>query len=433
MNVLLIGGGGREHALAWALAASPLLTRLYAAPGNAGIAELADCVALDAADPAAVLRFIRERDIGFVVIGPEAPLVAGLGDALAEAGVKYFGPSKAAAQLEGSKGFTKDLCREAGIPTAAYGRFGDAASAKAYLDTQPVPIVVKADGLAAGKGVVVALTREEAYAAVDACFEGAFGAAGAAVVIEEFLEGEEASFFALCDGKTALALATAQDHKRVGDGDTGPNTGGMGAYSPAPLLTPALVARTMDEIIRPTVAAMAARGTPFKGVLFAGLMVTREGPKLIEYNVRFGDPEIQALLPRLRSDLLPALVATADGVLDTFDLRWRDEVALTVVLAANGYPGTPEKGTEIKGLDAVREMEGVEVFHAGTRWDGERLLADGGRVLSVTALGATVTDAQTRAYEAIAKIDWPGGFCRRDIGWRAVAREKEEKEREAGA
>jgi phosphoribosylamine--glycine ligase len=423
MNVLLIGGGGREHALAWALSASPLISKLYAAPGNAGIAELATCIALDVADPAAVLAFVREQEIGFVVIGPEAPLVAGLGDVLAAAGVKHFGPSKAAARLEGSKGFTKDLCREAGIPTGAYGRFGDAASAHAYLAEQSVPIVVKADGLAAGKGVVVAETRAEAEAAIDACFAGVFGAAGAEVVIEEFLEGEEASFFALCDGEHALALATAQDHKRVGDGDTGPNTGGMGAYSPAPVMTPDLVQRTMDEIIRPTVAAMAKRGTPFKGVLFAGLMITAEGPKLIEYNVRFGDPETQVLMMRLESDLLAAMLATADGVLDHFDVRWRSDAALTVVLAAKGYPGTPEKGTEIKGLDAAGAVAGVQIFHAGTRRDGERLLADGGRVLNVTALGASVAEAQARAYEAIAKIDWPGGFCRSDIGWRAVLRE----------
>jgi phosphoribosylamine--glycine ligase len=424
MNVLLIGSGGREHALAWALSASPLLTKLYAAPGNAGIAELADCVQLDAGDHGAVLGFIRAHAIDFVVIGPEAPLVGGLSDALAAAGIKHFGPSKAASQLEGSKGYTKDLCREAGIPTGAYGRFTNAASAHAYLASQSVPIVVKADGLAAGKGVVVATTRGEAEAAIDACFSGAFGAAGAEVVIEEFLDGEEASFFALCDGKTALALATAQDHKRVGDGDTGPNTGGMGAYSPAPVMTPDLVSRTMAEIIRPTVAAMAARGTPFKGVLFAGLMITAEGPQLIEYNVRFGDPETQVLMMRLTSDLLAAMVATADGVLDHFDLTWRDDAALTVVLAAKGYPGAPEKGTEIRGLDAARQMAGVEIFHAGTCRDGQRVLADGGRVLNVTALGATVAEAQARAYAAIKKIDWPGGFCRSDIGWRAVVREK---------
>jgi phosphoribosylamine--glycine ligase len=416
MKVLLIGGGGREHALAWALSASPLLTKLFAAPGNAGIAELAECVNLDAADHGAVQGFVGEHAIDFVVIGPEAPLVGGLSDALAAAGIKHFGPSKAASQLEGSKGYTKDLCREAGIPTGAYGRFSDAASARAYLASQAVPIVVKADGLAAGKGVVVAMTRAEAESAIDACFSGAFGAAGAEVVIEDFLDGEEASFFALCDGKTALPLATAQDHKRVGDGDTGPNTGGMGAYSPAPVMTPDLVDRTMAEIIRPTVAAMAARGTPFKGVLFAGLMITADGPKLIEYNVRFGDPETQVLMMRLTSDLLAAMIATADGVLDHFDLRWRDDAALTVVLAAKGYPGTPEKGTEIRGLDAARQ--------AGTRREGARILADGGRVLNVTALGATVGEAQARAYAAIQKIDWPGGFCRSDIGWRAVVREK---------
>jgi phosphoribosylamine--glycine ligase len=424
MNVLLIGGGGREHALAWALSGSALLSKLYAAPGNAGIAALAECVTLDAGDHGAVLAFIAEKAIGFVVIGPEAPLVGGLGDVLAARGIKHFGPTRAASQLEGSKGFTKDLCREAGIPTAAYGRFRDAASARAYLARQPVPIVVKADGLAAGKGVVVATTRAEAESAVDACFSGAFGAAGAEVVIEEFLVGEEASFFALCDGRTALALATAQDHKRVGDGDTGPNTGGMGAYSPAPVMTPGLVERTMSEIIRPTVVAMAARGTPFKGVLFAGLMITAEGPKLIEYNVRFGDPETQVLMMRLKSDLLAALIATADGVLASFDLRWRDEAALTVVLAAKGYPGTPEKGSEIRGLAAAGATPGVEIFHAGTKRDGVRILADGGRVLNVTALGATVGEAQARAYAAIAKIDWPGGFWRHDIGWRAIARER---------
>ncbi|MFA5949934.1 MAG: phosphoribosylamine--glycine ligase [Hyphomicrobium sp.] len=423
MNILLIGSGGREHALAWALAASPLLSKLYCAPGNAGIAELAECVKLDISDHAAVLRFVAENGIGFVVIGPEAPLVAGLGDALAKAGIKHFGPSKAAAQLEGSKGFTKDLCREFNIPTAAYGRFRDAASAKAFLAGQKLPIVVKADGLAAGKGVIIAATHAEAEGAVTACFAGVFGQAGSEVVIEEFLEGEEASFFALVDGRHVLPLATAQDHKRAGDGDTGLNTGGMGAYSPAPVMTPALIERTMDEIIRPTVEGMAKRGTPFKGVLFAGLMITGEGPKLIEYNVRFGDPETQVLMMRLKSDLLAAMLATHDGVLDKFDVRWRDEVALTVVMAANGYPGTPEKGTEILGLEAAKSVEGVEIFHAGTRREGDGLLADGGRVLSVTALGRTVKEAQARAYDAISKLDWPGGFCRHDIGWRAVLRE----------
>ncbi len=423
MNVLLIGAGGREHAIGWALRKSPLLTRLYCAPGNAGIAEVAECVKLDAADNAAIIGFCRDAGIDFVVIGPEAPLVAGLGDALAGAGIKHFGPSKEAARLEGSKGFTKDLCREFGIPTGAYGRFADAASAKAYLKGHRLPVVVKADGLAAGKGVVIAETLAEAEAAIDACFAGAFGAAGAEVVVEEFLEGEEASFFALVDGHNALPLSTAQDHKRAGDGDTGPNTGGMGAYSPATVMSPEMVRRTMEEIIRPTVAAMAKRGTPFRGVLFAGLMITTDGPKLIEYNVRFGDPETQVLVMRLESDLLAALLATADGTLDRLDLRWRDEAALTVVMAADGYPGTPRKGTEIRGLDAARKVPGVEIFHAGTRRDGDRLLADGGRVLNVTARGATVAEAQGRAYAAIARIDWPGGFYRRDIGWRAVARE----------
>jgi phosphoribosylamine--glycine ligase len=424
MNVLLIGSGGREHALAWALAASPLLTRLYCAPGNAGIAEAATCVALDVADHAAVVRFCGENQIGFVVVGPEVPLVAGIVDDLIAAKIKVFGPSKAAAQLEGSKGFTKDLCREFSIPTGAYGRFTDARSAKAYLAAQKLPIVIKADGLAAGKGVVIAETAATAEQAVDACFAGAFGAAGAEVVIEEFLEGEEASFFALCDGEHVLPLATAQDHKRVGDGDTGPNTGGMGAYSPAPVMTPEMTRRTLDEIIGPTVRGMVARGMPFKGVLYLGVMITKDGPKLYEYNVRFGDPECQVLMMRLKSDLLAALIATADGVLDTFDLRWHDEAALTVVMAANGYPGDYAKGTEIRGLEAARKIAGVEVFHAGTRRDGDRVLATGGRVLCVTARGKTVAAAQARAYEAVRAIDWPGGFYRTDIGWRAVARER---------
>ena len=422
MNVLLIGSGGREHALAWALSASPLLSKLYCAPGNAGIAEVAECVRLDPADHDAVIRFCRDHGIGLVVIGPEAPLVAGLGDALGEAGIRYFGPTKAAAQLEGSKGFTKDLCREANIPTAAYGRFTDAEAAKTYLASQGLPIVIKADGLAAGKGVAIATTRTEAEAAIDACLSGAFGAAGSEVVIEEFLEGEEASFFALCDGITALPLASAQDHKRVGDGDTGPNTGGMGAYSPAPVMTQDITDRVMREIIMPTVNAMAERGTPFRGVLFAGLMIAASGPKLIEYNARFGDPETQVLMMRLKSDLLAALLATADGVLKDFDLRWSDDAALTVVMAANGYPGTPVKGTEIKGLEAAKLVPNVEIFHAGTRRDGARLLADGGRVLNVTGRGRTVAEARDAAYAAIAKIDWPGGFYRKDIGWRALQR-----------
>ena len=422
MNVLLIGSGGREHALAWSFTASPLLTKLYCAPGNAGIAEIAECVSLAVTDHEAVITFCRANDIGFVVIGPEAPLVAGLGDALSIAGIKHFGPSKAAAQLEGSKGYTKDLCREASIPTGAYGRFSDAGAAKAYLAKQPLPVVVKADGLAAGKGVVIAQTAAEATAAIVSCFFGALGAAGSEVLIEEFLDGEEASFFALCDGKTALPLVAAQDHKRVGDGDTGPNTGGMGAYSPAPVMTPQMIERTMREIIEPTVAAMAKRGTPFKGVLFAGLMITKDGPKLIEYNVRFGDPETQVIVMRAKSDLLTALIATADGTLANIDMRWSDDVALTVVMAAKGYPGTPVKGTEIKGLEAASRIEGVEIFHAGTKREGARILSDGGRVLNVTARDKTVAEAQARVYAAIARIDWPEGFCRKDIGWRALKR-----------
>ena len=423
MNVLLIGSGGREHALAWALSASPLLTKLYCAPGNAGIAEVAECVAIGVDDHAGIIAFAKARHIAFVVVGPEQPLVAGLADDLAAAGIKVFGPSRLAAQLEGSKGFTKDLCREFNIPTGAYGRFTDAASARTYLATQKLPIVIKADGLAAGKGVVIAESRDAAEAAVDACFEGVFGAAGAEIVIEEFLEGEEVSFFALCDGAHVLPLATAQDHKRVGDGDTGPNTGGMGAYSPAPVMTPEMTRRTMDEIIRPTVAGMAKRGTPFKGVLFLGVMITSDGPKLYEYNARFGDPETQVLMMRLKSDALAALLATADGVLASFDLRWSDDVALTVVMASNGYPGDYKKGTEIRGLDAAAAVEGVEIFHAGTERRDGRLLATGGRVLNISARGRTVAEAQARAYAAIDRIDWPGGFCRRDIGWRAIARE----------
>ncbi|MCB1503720.1 MAG: phosphoribosylamine--glycine ligase [Hyphomicrobiaceae bacterium] len=424
MNILIVGSGGREHALAWRIAQSPLCERIYAAPGNAGIATVAECIGVDVADHGAVIAFCRAHDIGLVVIGPEAPLVAGLADDLAAAGIRHFGPSRLAAQLEGSKGFTKDLCAEFNIPTGAYGRFTDAASAKAYLEGRSMPIVVKADGLAAGKGVVIANTAGEAAAAVDACFDGAFGAAGSEVVIEDYLDGEEASFFALCDGKTAIAFGAAQDHKRVGDGDTGPNTGGMGAYTPAPVMTDEMIARTMDEIIRPTVAGLASRGTPFKGVLFAGLMITAKGPELIEYNVRFGDPECQVLMMLLKSDMLPLLLATADGTLDAVALDWHDGATLTVVMAATGYPGTPEKGSEIRGLDAADAIDGVTVFHAGTKADGNRVLANGGRVLNVTARGASVTEAQARAYAAIDVIDWPEGFCRHDIGWRAIARER---------
>jgi len=421
MNVLLIGGGGREHALAWKLKQSPLLDRLYCAPGNAGIAAVSECIALDVARHDAVVRFCKEKNIGLVVIGPEAPLVAGLTDDLEAAGIKVFGPSKAAAQLEGSKGFTKDLCADYGIPTAAYRRFSDAIGAKAYVATQALPIVIKADGLAAGKGVTIATTPEEAEAAIDDCFSGAFGAAGARVVIEEFLEGEEASFFALVNGPTALPLATAQDHKRAFDGDKGPNTGGMGAYSPAPIMTPELCARVIEEIVMPTVRAMQKRGTPFKGVLYAGLMIKDGAAKLIEYNVRFGDPEAQVLMMRLKSDPLPALLAVADGDLGGITLDWHDDAALCVVMAAKGYPGAYAKGSEIRGLDQAGADPNVQIFHAGTKRDGARILADGGRVLGVTARGKDIAEAKARAYSAVDKIDWPGGFCRRDIGWRALS------------
>ena len=429
MNVLLIGSGGREHALAWALSASPLLTRLYCAPGNAGIEACAECVPLNAADHGAVVDFCRANTIGLVVIGPEAPLVAGLADDLRAAGIKTFGPGRDGAQLEGSKGFTKALCAVNGIPTAAFGHFSDRAAALAYLGAQPMPIVIKADGLAAGKGVIVATTLQEAQDAVASCFDGEFGAAGASVVIEEFLGGEEASFFALCDGVNVLPLASAQDHKRAFDGDQGPNTGGMGAYSPAPIMTPEMERRTMHEIILPTVAALKQRGITYQGVLYAGLMIDAEGPKLIEYNVRFGDPECQVLMMRLNSDFLAALLATADGVLDRFSLRWSADSALTVVMAANGYPGDYERGSPIGGLDgAAAGDERVMIFHAGTRRDGERILANGGRVLNVTASGKSVVEARKRAYDTIARIDWPGGFYRLDIGWRAMTHE----ERDAG-
>ena len=424
MKVLLIGGGGREHALAWALSASPLLTELYCAPGNAGIAEVAKCVDIDVSDHEGVSRWCRDREVSLVVVGPEGPLVAGLADDLMAAGIKCFGPSKAAARLEGSKAFTKELCAEAGIPTAGYRAFQDAEKAKIYAAAQALPLVIKADGLAAGKGVVIASTLAEAEVAIDDCFGGQFGDAGQEIVIEEFLVGEEASFFVLVDGENALPLATAQDHKRVGDGDTGPNTGGMGAYSPAPVMSDELCQRAMDEIIAPTVAAMAKRGTPYRGVLYAGLMITDTGPKLIEYNVRFGDPECQVLMMRLKSDLLAALLATCDGVLGSFDLRWHDATALTVVMAAEGYPGTPKKGTVIRNVDDAAALDEVEIFHAGTKREGDALVANGGRVLNVTAAGASVSEAQTRAYEAIDRIDWPEGFCRRDIGWRAIEREQ---------
>ena len=423
MKILLIGSGGREHALAWKIAASPLVEELICAGGNAGIAQECEVVALDPADHAGVIALCRARGIDFVVVGPEGPLCAGLVDDLAAVGIKAFGPSRAAARLEGSKGFTKDLCREFAIPTAAYARFTAAAPAKAYVRERGAPIVVKADGLAAGKGVVMAATVAEAEAAIEALFGGRLGEAGAEVVIEEFLKGEEVSFFALCDGETAIPLASAQDHKRAFDGDRGPNTGGMGAYSPAPALTPELARRSMDEIVLPTVAAMKARQTPFRGVLFAGLMLTAEGPKLIEHNVRFGDPECQVLMLRLMSDLVPAMLACCDGMLKNFDLRWYADAALTVVMAAKGYPGDYARGSPIEGLEAAAAVEGVQIFHAGTKAAGGRILANGGRVLNVAALGKTVAEARARAYQAVDRIRWVEGFCRRDIGHRALERE----------
>ena len=423
MNILLLGSGGREHALAWKMAASPLTDRLFCAPGNAGIAREAECVALDIADHAAVIAFCRKASIDFVVVGPEAPLCAGIVDDLEAVGIKTFGPSRAAARLEGSKGFTKDLCRLNNVPTAAYERFKTADQAKAYVRDRGAPIVVKADGLAAGKGVVVAASVAEAEAAIDMMCGGGLGEAGTELVIEEFLTGKEASFFALCDGETALALASAQDHKRAFDGDHGPNTGGMGAYSPAPIIDAAMSARVMDEIMLPTLRVMKAMGTPYRGTLFAGLMITAEGPKLIEYNVRFGDPECQVLMLRLMSDLVPALLASRDGMLKSIDLRWYVETALTVVMAAKGYPGTYVMGSTIEGLDDASAVDGVEIFHAGTKAEGGRIIANGGRVLDVCALGKNVGEARDRAYEAVSRIRWPEGFCRHDIGWRAAARE----------
>jgi len=419
MNVLLIGSGGREHGLAWKLAQSPLLTKLYAAPGNPGIAQSAELVALDATDHAAVADFCREQDIALVVVGPEAPLVAGIADDLRAAGIAVFGPDRAPAQLEGSKTFTKALCDRAGIPTAGYRAVHSLDEARAALAAFGAPVVVKADGLAAGKGVTVAMTVAEAEGAIEALF----AEPGASAVIEEFLEGEEASLFVLTDGTAMVAFGSAQDHKRVGDGDTGPNTGGMGAYSPAAVLTPELERRALDTIVAPTIATLAAEGMPYSGVLYAGLMLTADGPKLIEYNARFGDPECQVLMMRLDSDLLPLMLAIAEGRLaDAPAPVFSDEVALTVVMAAHGYPGTPETGGAIGGIDAA-EATGAKVFHAGTRLAEGRLVAAGGRVLNVTARGPDVRAAQTAAYRAVDAIDFPTGFCRRDIGWREIARE----------
>lgn len=420
----MLGSGGREHALAWKLAQSPLCSKLYAAPGNPGIAQDAQLVALDATDHAAVIAFCAEQRIGLVVIGPEAPLVDGLADSLRGEGIPVFGPSKAAAQLEGSKGFTKDLCAKANIPTAGYVRATSAGDAHAALDQFGAPVVIKADGLAAGKGVVVAMTMDEARAAVDDMFDGQFGEAGAEVVVEEFLEGEEASFFALTDGATVLPLASAQDHKRVGDGDTGPNTGGMGAYSPARVLTPALEAQAMAQIIVPTVKAMQDAGTPYSGVLYAGLMLTAKGPQLIEYNARFGDPECQVLMLRLETDLVELLLACAENRLSSVEPpRFSSDPALTVVMAAQGYPGTPKKGGHIDGI-AAAEASGAKVFHAGTAQGADgQLISSGGRVLNVTARGKTVRAARDAAYAAVDTLEFADGFCRRDIGWREIARE----------
>ena len=423
MRVLVVGSGGREHALAWAIAASPLVDRLFCAPGNAGIAEEAECVPIRATDIEGLVGFCKRERIDFVVVGPEAPLALGLVDALEAEGIAAFGPSAAAAALEASKSFAKDLCAVAGVPTASYRRFHDPAAAKAYIAERGAPIVIKADGLAAGKGVTVAMGLDTAYRAVDAALvEHRFGDAGREIVVEDFLEGEEASFFALIDGNDALPLATAQDHKRLGEGDTGPNTGGMGAFSPAPAMTPALEGQAMDRIILPTIAAMRDQGRVFKGVLYAGLMVTESGPMLLEYNVRFGDPECQPLMMRLISDPLPALIAAHDGILRQVDLRWHADAALCVVMAARGYPDDPQRGSEIRGLDATASDPAIKIFHAATRRDGSRLIADGGRVLGITALGSDLTQARDRAYAAIDRIDWPEGFCRRDIGRRGVGR-----------
>jgi phosphoribosylamine--glycine ligase len=417
MRVLVVGSGGREHALAWAIAASPLVDALYCAPGNAGIAEEAECVAINATDIAGLVEFCRRERIDFVVVGPEAPLVLGLVDALEAEGIPAFGPSAAAAALEGSKSFAKDLCTRASIPTAAYRRFRDPAAAKAFIASRGAPIVIKADGLAAGKGVTVATGLDTAYRAVDAALvERCFGAAGLEIVVEDCLAGEEASFFALVDGKNALPLATAQDYKRRGDGDSGPNTGGMGACSPAPCLAPALEGVVMERIILPAVAAMAREGRPFKGVLYAGLMLTEAGPMLLEFNVRLGDPEAQVLMMRLMSDPLPALIAARDGVLGSVDLRWHAEHAVCVVMAAKGYPDEPQRGSEIHGLDIAAADPKLKIFHAGTRRAGERLVSDGGRVLGVTALGQDLAAARDRAYAAVDQIQWPEGICRRDIG-----------------
>jgi phosphoribosylamine--glycine ligase len=423
MNVLLLGSGGREHAIAIALAQSPLLQTLFVTPGNPGTAALARHVALDITDHPAVAGFCKANHIDLVVVGPEAPLVAGIVDGLTAAGIKAFGPSKAAARLEGSKAFAKDFCARFKIPTAPYALFTEAVSAKAYVRGRGAPIVIKADGLAAGKGVVVAASIAEAEAAIDRMFSGEFGEAGQTILVEDFLDGEEVSFFALCDGARAMEFASAQDHKRVGEGERGPNTGGMGAYSPAPVMDARMRERVMRTIVAPTLKGMALLGTPFKGVLFAGLMICEDGPRLIEYNVRFGDPETQAMLPRFEEDLLALLLACVEERLPERPARLSAKTALSVVLAAKGYPGAPVSGSEIHGIERARAMPFVSITHAGTKREGQKLIADGGRVLNITGLGANVAEARARAYAAIDVIDWPGGFCRRDIGWRALERE----------
>ncbi|WP_417244774.1 phosphoribosylamine--glycine ligase [Celeribacter sp.] len=420
MNILILGSGGREHALAWAVMQNPKCDKLIVAPGNAGIAKIAECASFDINDGATVVSFVEQNAIDFVIIGPEAPLAAGVADDLRAAGILTFGPSKAAAQLEASKGFTKEICDASAAPTAAYARFDDAEKAKAYIRKQGAPIVVKADGLAAGKGVIVAMDEQAALDAIDDMFGGAFGGAGAEVVIEEFMDGEEASWFILCDGENVLPVGTAQDHKRVGDGDTGPNTGGMGAYSPAPVMTDAVIAKAMDEIIKPTVAEMAKRGMPYQGVLYAGFMIKDGQPRLVEYNCRFGDPECQVLMMRLGAQALDLMLATAEGTLDQAKVNWADDHAMTVVMAANGYPGAYEKGSAIKGLDVLPEDSMNMVFHAGTSEKDGQIIATGGRVLNVTARGDSLQDARDRVYAMVKRIDWPEGFNRTDIGWRAL-------------
>jgi phosphoribosylamine---glycine ligase len=420
MNILVLGSGGREHALAWAILQNPKCDRLICAPGNAGMAEIAECADLDICDGGAVVRFCAENAVDFVVIGPEAPLAAGVADRLRAVGIACFGPSAGAARLEASKAFTKEICAAVNAPTAGYAHFTQAEAARDYIRAQGAPIVVKADGLAAGKGVIVAMTEAEALDAIDTMFGGEFGAAGAEVVIEEFMEGEEASFFVLVDGETCLPIGTAQDHKRVGDGDTGPNTGGMGAYSPAPVLSDSIAEAAMAQIIRPTMAEMARRGTPYQGVLYAGLMIKEGRARLVEYNVRFGDPECQVLMMRLGAQALDLMLACAEGRLGEMAVNWADDHALTVVMAAQGYPGAYAKGSEIRGLEDCPKDSAHMVFHAGTKLDGARVLANGGRVLTVTARGATLAQAQARAYGMVDQIDWREGFCRRDIGWRAL-------------